>query len=155
VKSFDQPFAGRQSLGYLSSGQPLTTLSGGERQRLKLATRLGDQGAQSAEVFVIDEPTLGLQLTDLFGVYSLWPREALDGVAGDAAPRLVVDFRILIPMLAYTAWHLGKPLPELWGTLVWGLVVSAIVLAIRSIWPIVAVHWLLNVWMDLVIWQGW
>ena len=91
----------------------------------------------------------------LFGVYSLWPREGLDGVAGDAGRRFLVDFRILIPMLAYTAWHLGKPLPELWGTLVWGLVVSAIVLAIRSIWPIVAVHWLLNVWMDLVIWQGW
>jgi membrane protease YdiL (CAAX protease family) len=58
-------------------------------------------------------------------------------------------------MLAYTAWHLGKPLPELWGTLVWGPAASAIVLATHSIWPIVLVHWLLNVWMDLVSWQGW
>ena len=39
--------------------------------------------------------------------------------------------------------------------LVWGLSTSAIALAIRSIWPIVAAHWALNVWMDLVIWQGW
>ena len=91
----------------------------------------------------------------LFGLYVLWPRDALDGVAGAAGPPVFVDFRILIPMLAYSAWHLGKPLPELWGTLVWGLATSAIALAIRSIWPIVAAHWALNVWMDLVIWQGW
>ena len=38
-------------------------------------------------------------------------------------------YAILLSMLSYTAWHLGKPLPELWGTLVWGLVAGTIVLA--------------------------
>lgn len=57
-------------------------------------------------------------------------------------------YAILIPMLSYTAWHLGKPVPELWGTLVWGLAAGAAVYAIRSIWPIVLAHWLLNVFMD-------
>lgn len=57
-------------------------------------------------------------------------------------------YALLIPMLSYTAWHLGKPVPELWGTLIWGLAAGAAVYAIRSIWPIVIAHWLLNVFMD-------
>ncbi len=48
-------------LGYLTLGQPLTTLSGGERQRLKLAAKMGEQGA----IYVLDEPTSGLHLADV------------------------------------------------------------------------------------------
>jgi len=55
---------------------------------------------------------------------------------------------ILVSMLSYTAWHLGKPVPELFGTLVWGLAAGALVLATRTIWPVVLVHWLLNVFSD-------
>lgn len=61
-------------------------------------------------------------------------------------------YALLLQMLPYTAWHLGKPLPELWGTLFWGFVAGAAVWAVRSIWPIVIVHWLLNVFMDGWIW---
>ncbi|HVD87900.1 MAG TPA: excinuclease ABC subunit UvrA, partial [Jatrophihabitantaceae bacterium] len=57
-------------LGYLSLGQPLTTLSGGERQRLKLATRLGEDGA----VYVLDEPTSGLHLADVEQLLGLLDR---------------------------------------------------------------------------------
>lgn len=60
-------------------------------------------------------------------------------------------YALLIQMLSYTAWHLGKPVPELWGTLVWGLVAGATAYAIRSIWPVTIAHWLLNVILDLVI----
>jgi membrane protease YdiL (CAAX protease family)/uncharacterized protein (DUF362 family) len=63
-------------------------------------------------------------------------------------------YALLIQMLSYTAWHLGKPLPELSGTLVWGLVAGALAYYSRSIWPVVIAHWLLNVFMDLVIWKG-
>ena len=48
-------------LGYLKLGQPLSTVSGGEGQRLKLATELHKQGS----VYVMDEPTTGLDLSDI------------------------------------------------------------------------------------------
>ena len=51
-------------LSYLALGQPLSTLSGGEGQRLKLATELHKRGS----VYVMDEPTTGLHLSDIGGL---------------------------------------------------------------------------------------
>lgn len=57
-------------LAYLSLGQPLSSLSGGERQRLKLATEL----AQSGRIYVFDEPTSGLHLSDIDRLLRLFGR---------------------------------------------------------------------------------
>ncbi|MGE9314525.1 ATP-binding cassette domain-containing protein [Niabella sp. CJ426] len=48
-------------LEYLSLGQPLSTLSGGECQRIKLASELHKKGS----VYVMDEPTTGLHMSDI------------------------------------------------------------------------------------------
>jgi excinuclease UvrABC ATPase subunit len=48
-------------LNYLTLGQPLSTLSGGECQRIKLASELHKQG----NIYVMDEPTTGLHMSDI------------------------------------------------------------------------------------------
>jgi hypothetical protein len=63
-------------------------------------------------------------------------------------------YALLIQMLSYTAWHLGKPLPELWGTLLWGLAAGVLAFMVQSIWPVVLSHWLLNVFFDAIVGFG-
>jgi len=48
-------------LGYLQLGQPLSSLSGGEAQRIKLAAELRKTG----NIYVMDEPTVGLHMADI------------------------------------------------------------------------------------------
>lgn len=48
-------------LDYLKLGQPLSTLSGGECQRIKLASELHKKGS----IYVMDEPTTGLHMSDI------------------------------------------------------------------------------------------
>jgi excinuclease UvrABC ATPase subunit len=59
-------------LDYLKLGQPLNTLSGGECQRIKLATELHKQGS----VYVMDEPTTGLHMSDVGHLLEIMERLA-------------------------------------------------------------------------------
>jgi hypothetical protein len=90
----------------------------------------------------------------LFGLYNLRDRDAPPGVSGVKGPLVFGYYAIFISMLSYTAWHLGKPIPELWGTLIWGIAAGTVALVSGTIWHIVIVHYLLNVFLDFLIWRG-
>src|SRR5579862_3430400 len=57
-------------LDYLTLGQPLSTLSGGECQRIKLAGELHKRGS----IYVLDEPTTGLHMSDISHLLAIMNR---------------------------------------------------------------------------------
>jgi hypothetical protein len=90
----------------------------------------------------------------LFGLYGVKKRSPVVKAPDDSGS-LVFRFgvyAILIQMLLYTTWHIPKPFMEYIGAFFWGIAVTVIALRIRSIWPIIIAHWVLNVFMDTVLW---
>lgn len=57
-------------IGYITLGQPLDTLSGGELQRVKLAAELEKEG----NIYVLDEPTTGLHMSDVSQLITIMNR---------------------------------------------------------------------------------
>ena len=57
-------------LGYLTLGQTTSSLSGGEIQRLKLASHLQNEG----QIYLLDEPSLGLHMSDNRKLLDLFQR---------------------------------------------------------------------------------
>ncbi|GAA5092997.1 excinuclease ABC subunit UvrA [Nocardia iowensis] len=80
-------------LDYLSLGQAMSTLSGGERQRIKLATQLGNTGS----VYVLDEPTTGLHMSDVDTLLAL-----LDGLVERGNTVIVIEHNL--DVVAHSDW---------------------------------------------------
>jgi excinuclease ABC subunit A len=72
-------------LGYLVVRQPGWSLSGGEAQRLKLAKELA-RPTKSGTLYLLDEPTVGLQVTDVAVL-----AQALDSIVAAGNSVLVTE----------------------------------------------------------------
>ena len=56
---------------------------------------------------------------------------------------------ILVQTAASTLLHIGKPMGETWAALLAGFLFGALMLRLRSIWPLVLVHWGLGLLTDV------
>jgi excinuclease UvrABC ATPase subunit len=96
-------------LGYLSLGQSLSTLSGGERQRIKLA----DQLAGTSNVYILDEPTTGLHMSDIGMLLDL-----LNGMVDRGNTVVVIEHNLAVIEQADWVIDLGPDGGKNGGTIV-------------------------------------
>ncbi len=111
-------------LGYLTLAQPLNTLSGGEKQRLKLANELGN----TAQIYILDEPTTGLHMHDVANLIRL-----LDRLVENGSTVLVIEHNLEV--IARTDWviDLGPGAGHEGGQIVFEGTVAELVEADHSI----------------------
>jgi hypothetical protein len=72
----------------------------------------------------------------------------MPGASDHSAPMM---FAGILSCLCYIVWHLGKPLPELVGAIIWGPIACAIIWRTRSILYLVIPHWLWNLVLDAFV----
>jgi hypothetical protein len=66
-------------------------------------------------------------------------------------PQIAAVLAGMLSCVAYVVWHLGKPVPELFGAVLWGPIACAIIWRTRNIYYLVLPHWLWNVVLDVFV----
>ncbi len=102
----------RVGLGYIRLGQPATTLSGGEAQRLKVARELAANRAVARRLYILDEPTVGLGLSELGRLV-----DVLDELVEAGGSVLVVEHNLEVIARADWVIDLGPEAADAGGTL--------------------------------------
>jgi excinuclease ABC subunit A len=102
----------RVGLGYLRLGQPATSLSGGEAQRLKVARELAANRAVARRLYILDEPTVGLGLSELARLV-----DVLDELVEAGGSVLVVEHNLEVIARADWVIDLGPEAADAGGTL--------------------------------------
>jgi membrane protease YdiL (CAAX protease family) len=56
---------------------------------------------------------------------------------------------VWVSTIPFVAAHLGKPIPEVVASVFFGVLLCWVALRARSIWPGVALHWAISVFLEL------
>jgi excinuclease ABC subunit A len=100
-------------VGYVQLGQGSNTLSGGEAQRLKLAAELTATTLHQPTVYVLDEPTTGLHLSDTARLIAV-----LDRLVERGDTLVVIEHQPDVILSADWVIELGPEAGENGGTIV-------------------------------------
>ena len=110
-------------LGYLQLGQPSPTLSGGEAQRIKLVSelikgrgaraRISNAGSQISNLYLIEEPTVGLHHEDIRRLIDILHR-----LVDEGHTVIVIEHHMAIAAEADWILDLGPEAGEAGGTIV-------------------------------------
>ncbi len=107
-------------LGYLQLGQPSPTLSGGEAQRIKLIAELtkgrasiGNMGPENKNLYLIEEPSIGLHAQDVVKLI-----DVLHRLVDEGHTVIIVEHQTAIMAQADYLIDIGPEAGEAGGTIV-------------------------------------